>query len=113
MEAQGQECFQCNLAVFQQQDGPHLLHTLPPRPDDLVERVTIAFVGSDGDLKKRFLQQLRCDANAMKRAYELLRSVNAVYAHVKWDAAAEKVMRSMGGPLGLPGNLQACLRQRN
>ena len=99
-----------NVAVFQQQDGTRLLHSLPPRPDDLVERVTIAFVGSDGDLRKRFLQQLRCDANAVKKAYELLRLINAVYAHVKWDAAADAVMRSMDGPLGLPGNLQACLR---
>ena len=63
----------------------------------------------DGDLKRKFLRPLQCDPGVVKKAYEVLRLVNATYADVKWDPDAESVMESMDGPLGILGNLQPCL----
>ena len=82
-----------NTAAFFQQDGGALLASLPPRASDLVERVIIAFVGSENDLRRAFCEELTLPIERYRAAYEFLRDVNAVYENVAWDEEAAAALR--------------------
>ena len=71
-----------NTATFLQQDGGVLLNKLPPDASDLVDRILIAFVGSDGDLRQSFCQEFSLDVDKYRAAYEYLRAHNVVYERV-------------------------------
>ena len=47
-----------NVTAYAQADGGALLESLPPRAEDLVERIMIAFTGSEGDLSRAKIEAL-------------------------------------------------------
>ena len=98
-----------NVAAFKQQDGAPLLTSLPPRAEDLADRIAIAFVGNTAELKTTYVQQLQCSVQEVRVAYDLLRSVNATYANIEWDDVAAESLSREGGALGLPESLQGCI----
>ena len=99
-----------NVCAFTQADGGSLVAKLPPRAEDLVGRITIAFAGSDGDLKRARLRALAVSPAAFKRAYDYLHRCNPIYAAVSWDEAAAMDLSRDRSVLGLPACLGACVR---
>jgi hypothetical protein len=99
-----------NVCAFTQADGGSLVAKLPPRAEDLVGRITIAFAGSDGDLKRARLRSLAVSPAAFKRAYDYLHRCNPIYAAVGWDEAAAMDLARDRSVLGLPACLGACVR---
>ena len=91
-----------NTAAFLQQDGGALLNKLPPDASDLVDRILIAFVGSDGDLRRSFCQEFSLDVDKYRAAYEYLRAHNAVYERVQWDENAAAFLQPGEDCMGLP-----------
>ena len=91
-----------NTAAFLQQDGGVLLNKLPPDASDLVDRILIAFVGSDGDLRRSFCQEFSLDVDKYRAAYEYLRAHNVVYERVQWDENAAAFLQPGEDCMGMP-----------
>ena len=98
-----------NACAFQQGDGGHVLKSLPPRVDDVVSRLVIAFTGSDEQVKRTtFRKELGVSLAEFQAAYNFLIKHNYVYEHIRWDhEAAADLARD--GVLGLPAQLAACV----
>jgi len=99
-----------NACVFPQADGGRVLLSLPPKKGDVLERLLIAFTGTDNDLKKAYFKELGVDAKAFQDAYEFLRRYNCVYGNVQWDSEAARDLDPEPGCGGLPKVLAACVR---
>ena len=104
------KAFVGNVAAYAQQDGGRLLKSLPPKPEDLAERLVIAFVGSEADLKRAYIKDLQVSLEAFREAYDFLRAHNALYERVIWDEDAVKAMSESDGLLGLSRVLESCVR---
>jgi len=79
-----------NVCAFPQADGGKLVTSFPPREEDVIDHLLIAFAGQQGDLKKAFIKELGVNADKFRAAYEFLRSSKALYSRVEWDAEAAK-----------------------
>jgi hypothetical protein len=99
-----------NVAAFAQRDGGRVLTSLPPRPEDVVDRIVIAFVGSEADCKRAYISELGVCLSDFKAAYECLHAVNALYNRVQWDEEAARSMLGESEVLGLPSVLTGCVR---
>jgi hypothetical protein len=98
-----------NVAAFAQEGGS-LLRSLPPKACELAERLLIAFVGSESDLKRAYIAELAVDISAFRGAFDCLRAVNAVYERVIWDDEAAAALVADKCALGMPKALAECLR---
>jgi len=96
------KAFVGNVCAFAQTDGSPLFKLLPPRAEDLVQRLLIAFVGSDQDAARAYFVELGVNVQDFEDAYKYLRHVNAVYHRVKWDPTAAKELEPDARCFGLP-----------
>ena len=104
------KAFVGNVAAYPQKDGGRLLQSLPPKPEDLVERVVLAFVGSEADLQKAYVKDLEVSVGSFKEAYDFLRGHNALYERVIWDEDAAQLLFKKDSCLGLSSLFEGCVR---
>ena len=100
--------FRGNATVFPQADGGKVVLSLPPDQDLLVERLVLAFTGTDDDLRKAYRTELGVDVVAFKAAYQFLRRYNCVYADVEWNEKAAALLEADGERGGAPKLLSRC-----
>ena len=99
-----------NVVAFAQADGGRVLTALPPRAQDLIGKVVIAFAGSEADLSKARLESLGVSLEDFKEAYLFLKDHNHVYSRVAWDEEGAADLAAADDVLGLPRALAACVR---
>ena len=105
--------FHGNVSVYPQRDGGGLLLSLPPPPDILKKAISIAFVGSESDMKRAYERKFRLNLETFKAAYEYLRGVNAVCDRVVWDEEVAQEYKCTDDDghclLGLPPAFFGCV----
>lgn len=84
--------------------------SMPPKKHDMLQRLLIAFTGTDSDLKKAYFKELGVDVQAFRCAYEFLRRCNCVYGNVAWDAEAARDLEPEPDCGSMPKVLAACVR---
>ena len=98
-----------NVCAFTQADGGSLLSELPPSKEDLIGRIVLAFVGTDQDLTKAWLESLHVSVGEFRKAFDFLHKHNYVYSAVTWNENAAQRLAPMSDRMGLPKCLANCV----